>query len=152
MNEVNVKAFMKVIRYAETGYEDDRAYYVLYGGGTFSDTSAHPLPLAEQKEGPDHKKHTPAGAYQITYRTWYDLHMSGIAQDFSKYTQDRCAIEIMKWCHVMNDLMKGDINKVLHNHMLRGQWSSLPGASQQQIDMDTAVRKFHQYVKEYSKK
>ena len=157
MNEVNVKAFLKVIRYAETKYEDDRAYYVMYGGKTFTDTSTHPLPTSKAKEirdqcNPHGKIHTPAGAYQITYDTWSELHNIGLAPDFSKYSQDRCAIHIMQDCHVMNDLMIGDIKKVLNNHNLRGRWSSLPGASQQQIDMDTAIRKFHQYVKEYSKK
>ena len=41
---VNVKAFLKLIRYAEHGNESDRVYYKLYGGKReFTDTSTHPL-------------------------------------------------------------------------------------------------------------
>ena len=64
---VNVKAFLKLIRYAEHKRDDDRVYYLLYGGQqTFTDTSTHP-DLAILAWG---KRSTAAGAYQIRKATW----------------------------------------------------------------------------------
>ena len=49
--EKNVRAFLRLIRYAETGKDDSSAYYVLYGGGTFKNNSAHPLRKAVTRLG-----------------------------------------------------------------------------------------------------
>jgi muramidase (phage lysozyme) len=153
MNEPNVKAFLKLIRYCEHGRrEDDRVYFTLYGGGTFTDASSHPLPESKAIRDRHGKPHSPAGAFQIIYKTWKGLKDQGYVSDFTPYSQDMCAIRIIQNCSAMNDLMKGNIGKVLHNHMIRGQWAALPGATQQKIGTDEALGKFHQYVKEYSKK
>jgi muramidase (phage lysozyme) len=41
-SEINLKAFLKLIRFAEHKRDDDGVYYIVYGGSTFTDTSKHP--------------------------------------------------------------------------------------------------------------
>jgi muramidase (phage lysozyme) len=76
----------------------------------------------------------------------------GVVNDFTPHSQDKAAIKIIEWCSAIEDIRRGEVKKAIHNSKLRRQWSSLPGASQQKIEMDEAVNKFNQYVKEYSKK
>ncbi len=147
---VNVKAFLKVIRYAETKCEDNRAYYRLYGGGTFTDTSEHPLPSSKAIVDKKGNRHSPAGAYQITHPTWEEAKDYGIAQDFAPTSQDRIAIHLIQSSGALSDVLKGDVEKAIPK--LRGRWSSLPGAKQQQITMEKARLLFSKYVQEYSKK
>jgi muramidase (phage lysozyme) len=64
--EVNVAAFLKPIRHAEHKSDDDRVYFLLYGGQqSFVDTSKHPN-KAITAWG---QTSTAAGAYQILYST-----------------------------------------------------------------------------------
>ncbi len=124
---VNVKAFLKLIRYAEHGSESDRLYYKVYGGKReFTDTSTHPL--EEPIEAWGHKS-TAAGAYQILNGTWYEANKRGIASDFSPMSQDKVAIWLIQTKGAMNSVIAGDIEKAIT--ALRGTWTSLPGGSQQ---------------------
>lgn len=87
MQEVHIKAFLKLIRYAEHKREDDGVYYLLYGGKqTFTDTSKHPNKI--KKWG---KESTVAGAYQILNETWEGAKKKGIANDFTPLSQDKIA-------------------------------------------------------------
>src|ERR1700690_83100 len=91
---VNVKAFLKLIRYAEHGSESDRVYYKLYGGKReFTDTSTHPLEEPIEAWG---RKSTAAGAYQILNGTWYEAHKRTVAPDFTPASQDRIAIWLIQ--------------------------------------------------------
>lgn len=150
MASPNVRAFLKLIRYAETKCEDDRAYYKLYGGGTFTDTNTHPLPKDKAPRDQRGKLHTPAGAYQIIYDTWVALKDIGVCIDFSPSSQDSCAVRLIQDCHALQMVYDGQIEKAIPK--LTRQWSSLPGGTQQQMDMKTALNKFKQYVKEYNKR
>ena len=82
---INVKAFLKLIRYAEHKREDDGVYYVLYGGQqTFTDTSTHPLEKPIIAWG---RPSTAAGAYQIRNPTWKGAKAAGVASDFTPTSQ-----------------------------------------------------------------
>jgi muramidase (phage lysozyme) len=151
LNEVDVKAFLKLIRYCEHHRrEDPGVYYVLYGGGHFTDISTHPLPKAKQIRDRYGEPHSPAGAYQIIFKTWKGLKERDIVHDFSPISQDKAAIQIIKDFSALEDVRHGDIQIAIPK--LRGQWSSFPGGSQEQIKMDEAVKVFNRFVMEYSKK
>lgn len=151
LNETNVKAFLKLIRYCEHHRrEDDGVYYVLYGGGHFTDTSTHPMPKGKEIRDSHHKRHTPSGAFQITYDTWERLKKQGVVNGFSPHEQDIAALYIIKEFHALENIRKGDIQTAISK--LRSQWAAFPGACQEQIEMDEAVNVFNRFVKEYSKK
>ena len=125
---VNVKAFLKLIRYAEHGNESDRVYYKLYGGKReFTDTSTHPLEEPIEAWG---RKSTAAGAYQILNGTWYEANKRGIASDFTPFSQDKIAIWLIQTKGAMQYVMSGNVEEVITR--MRGTWSSLPGGSRQQ--------------------
>ncbi len=68
--ELNIRAFLSVIRYAE-GYGDPLGYNSEFGGGTFSSYSEHPFKnkKAKTKWG---NTSTAAGAYQFLWWVWRD--------------------------------------------------------------------------------
>ena len=147
-NNVNVKAFLKLIRYAEHGSDSDRVYYKLYGGRKeFTDTSKHPL--EEPIEAWGHKS-TAAGAYQILYSTWKQAKNEGAATDFTPGSQDRVAIWIMQKSGAMRFVIDGKVEEAIAH--LRLQWTSLPGGPQQEITMAQAKELFSKYVAECTKR
>ncbi|MFC4160884.1 glycoside hydrolase family 24 protein [Chitinimonas lacunae] len=143
--EVNLKAFLKLIRYAEHKREDNEVYTIMYGGGTFKDTSTHPNTLV-RKWG---KSSTAAGAYQILYGSWAEAKKLGIVNDFSPDAQDRFAIWKLKTRGAYPFVLEGDVEKAVEK--LRKEWTSLPGASQSSFVMSDAKARFQRYVTEYSK-
>jgi muramidase (phage lysozyme) len=143
--EINVQAFLKLIRWCEHKREDDTVYFILFGGGRFTGTDAHPNIVVRDKLN---KPHTPAGAYQITYVTWAEAKQKGIVSDFTNASQDAVAIWLIKQKKALDDVQKGDLDAAIPK--LGGRWSSLPGASQSHVSMETAKEKFNKYVKEYS--
>jgi muramidase (phage lysozyme) len=147
-NDVNVKAFLKLIRYAEHTREDDAVYYLLYGGQrTFTDTSEHPLKEPITAWG---RKSTSAGAYQIIHGTWLQAKKQGVAQDFTPASQDRVALWLIRSNSALGYVLEGKVEEAITR--LRLQWSSLPGASQSKMQMAEAKRLFTKYVAEYTKK
>jgi len=145
--DVNVKAFLKLIRYAEHGSESDRVYYKLYGGKReFTDTSTHPLEEPIEAWG---SKSTAAGAYQILNGTWYEAKKRGIASDFTPFSQDKIAIWLLHTKGAMKHVTSGDVEKAIV--AVRGTWVSLPGGSRQQITMAEAKKRFEKYVTECNK-
>lgn len=145
-NDVNVKAFLKLIRYAEHYREDDSVYYILYGGQrTFTDTSKHPLDKPIPAWG---RQSTASGAYQIIYATWNQAKKESIASDFTPASQDRIAVWLIQRSGAMRYIIDGgDIEKAIP--YLRGQWASLPGASQSRMTMIQARQQFDKYAREY---
>ena len=147
-NDVNVKAFLKLIRYAEHGREDDGVYYVLYGGKqTFTDTSKHPLEKPITAWG---YSSTSAGAYQMLNRTWKFAKEQGVAQDFTPASQDKIAIWIIQTNGAMRHVLDGKVEDAIP--YLRRQWTSLPGGTQQRITMAQARELFNKYLAEQSKR
>lgn len=143
--EINVKAFLKLIRYAEHKREDDGVYFVIFGGGTFSDTSKHPNKLVTRWG----KTSTAAGAYQILNGGWEEAKKLGIIMDFTPASQDKFALWKLKTRGALPFVEAGDVEKAVAR--LRNEWTSMPGASQSDFKMADAKAKFQQYVGEYSK-
>lgn len=143
--EINIKAFLKLIRYAEHYREDDEVYYLLYGGKEkFTDTSQHPNKLIRAWG----RSSTAAGAYQILKATWDEAKKKGIVSDFTPASQDKIALWKIQTRGAMNFVKTGDVEKAVA--ALRNEWTSLPGASQSKMKMDEAKERFNKYVAEYS--
>jgi lysozyme len=145
--EINVKAFLKLIRYAVHKREDNIVYYLLYGGTqTFSDLSKHP----DRQIRAWGKESDAAGAYQILRSSYDDAVANGIIHDFMPSSQDEFAIWILRKRGVLELVKSGDIAHAVFQ--LRNEWVSLPGASQSKMTMQEAKERFERYVKEYSDK
>lgn len=144
--EINVAAFLKLIRFAEHKTDSDDVYYVLYGGRErFTDVSKHPNKLIKAWG----RQSTAAGAYQILYPTWKEAKDKGVVLDFSKASQDKLAMAKLSSRHALSFVQKGDIKNAIP--LLRNEWASLPGASQSDLSMDKAQKLFDGYVAELSK-
>lgn len=143
IREIRVKAFLKLIRYAEHKREDDGVYMIIFGGGGFTDMSKHPNKLVK-KWG---RKSTAAGAYQITKVTWDEAKHKGVANDFSRTSQDKIARWKFETKKAISHIEDGDIEQAIPH--LRTTWTSLPGAKEAAISMTEAKKRFETYIKEY---
>lgn len=142
-DDINVAAFLRLIRFAEHHIDSDEVYVALYGGQQrFTDTSRHP-DKAVTAWG---RTSTAAGAYQILYATWKEAKERGIVTDFSKASQDKLAIEKLRSRHALGYVQHGDIDRAIP--LLRNEWVLLPGGSQSKMTMDEARRLFSRYVDE----
>lgn len=144
--DINMAAFLRLIRYAEHHSDSDEVYFLLYGGQQrFTDTSKHP-DKAVTAWG---HTSTAAGAYQILYATWKEARERGIVTDFSKASQDKLAVEKLRSRHALAYVQQGDIDHAIP--LLRKEWTSLPGGSQSKMTMDEARMRFAHYVSEAGK-
>ncbi|MRR06240.1 MAG: hypothetical protein EG828_04750 [Deltaproteobacteria bacterium] len=142
---INVKAFLKLIRYAEHKREDDEVYYLLFGGKEkFTDTAAHP----DRKMKAWGTTSSAAGAYQILSNTWKGAKKEGIVSDFTPASQDKLARWKLTTRGALKFVEAGEVEKAVAK--LRNEWTSLPGASQSHMTMIEAKKRFQKYVKEYS--
>ena len=139
--EINVAAFLKLIRFAEHKTDSDDVYFLLYGGRQkFTDVSKHPNKAITAW---GHTS-TAAGAYQILYPTWKEAKDKGIVLDFSKASQDKLATAKLDSRHALAFVKKGDLKNAIP--LLRKEWTSLPGAAQSDMTMDKAQSLFDGYV------
>lgn len=145
IESVNVRAFLRLIRFAEHQTDDSRVYYTLYGGGSFIDTDKHPN-KAVKRWG---HTSTAAGAYQILYGTWLEAKQKGIVSDFSPAAQDKLAFTKLKTRGALSYVCAGDIENAIAK--LRQEWTSLPGASQSDFSMKAAKERYTTYVQQLSK-
>lgn len=145
--EINVAAFLKLIRFAEHKTDSDDVYFLLYGGRErFTDVSRHPnKPIVAWGH-----RSTAAGAYQILAPTWDEARKKGIVLDFSKASQDKLAVAKLASRHALPFVQKGDIKNAIP--LLRHEWTSLPGAAQSDMTMEKAQQLFDGYVAALSKK
>lgn len=139
---INVRAFLKLIRYAEHERDDDGVYMILYGGATFTGVAEHPN-KAVTKWG--HTSNA-AGAYQILYSTWAEAKKKGIVLDFSRASQDILAVKKLHSRGAYAFVVAGDVENAIPK--LRNEWTSLPGAKQSKMTMEAGKQRFAQYVKE----
>lgn len=125
--DLRVRAFLKVLREWETHEEpnDSKRYFMLYkainGSRRFTDTTTHPF----ESEGD--KSATPAGAYQIIFKTYKGntFPNSDIARGFSPFLQDRIAVRILEGRNALGFIRQGKIKEAVAK--LTTEWSSLPG-------------------------
>jgi muramidase (phage lysozyme) len=151
---INVKAFLKLLRYAENKpRDDDGVYYVLYGGKkTFTDTSVHPVKKRIDR-GEKPPENSPAGAYQIVYGSWVEANKkkaeSGVS-DFTPESQDNYAIWKLHSRKAYKYVEAGDIESAITKTTLPHEWSSLPGGVDQHLTMSEVKERFEKYRKEFS--
>ncbi|MCL2597162.1 MAG: glycoside hydrolase family 104 protein [Paludibacter sp.] len=147
--ELNLRAFLTLIRQAEAGGTKGRAevakplaYNIRYGNFTFDDYSKHPNILYS---GPGYSiPSTAAGAYQFIYKDWESLGF----KDFSPENQDKGALVLIKRQEEYNSRAKGIIIDIETGNVenaavkLHGTWPSLPGGSQEKIGLEDAKIQF----------
>jgi len=160
--EGNVQALLRVIRQAE-GTEPNRRgidpYTVVYGEAfELADMSRHPAdPALGEKRWrgerlPDRYCRgaglrppcysTAAGAYQLIWPTWHRMRERLRLPDFSAFSQDEAARELLEERGAVTLLSMGDIAGALR--CASKEWASLPysSAHQPRITMAAAIDLF----------
>jgi lysozyme len=134
-SSANIAAFLLMIRKAEgTGTPD--GYRMMAGGDLFEGFADHPRIRVAFKNartgelflGADGKPvyTTAAGAYQFTMRTWDDLAGKLGLPDFSPYSQDRGAVELLRERGALDAVESGDFDNAVSR--VASIWASLPGS------------------------
>lgn len=125
----NITAYLDTIAFSEgtdNGVQKtkDRGYDVIVGGTQFSSYLDHPrrsvyLPNLNISS-------TAAGRYQILAR-FYDAYKKQLSlPDFSPASQDKIALQLIKECKALDDVIAGRIPEALKK--CKSRWASLPGA------------------------
>lgn len=146
--EPNVAAFLRVIRFGESG-QSDTAYRMLYGGTLFDDLAAHPRRAIRSPWGWT----SAAGAYQIVAlvpgRTKMDtedwlVRTYGFT-DFAPEQQDARAVALIIRRKALPAIRAGKIAEAIH--LCRQEWASLPGSEHGQPTrkLDACLAVFRQY-------
>ena len=133
LSNQNVKAFLRLIRQGESN-QDDSAYTLLYGGGHFEGFADHPRKFFQL---PDGRRTSAAGAYQITATTWDALVKQFGFPNFEPATQDCAAVALVAGRKALADGVAGNIGEAIRK--CRPEWTSLPGASEQNQTYDKAI-------------
>lgn len=134
LNDQNVQAFLSMIGQDESHGD----YYILYGGGHFTDTSTHPNvkvpfynPNRAGPEGVPNDFSTAAGKYQINHPTWLLWSaVPGTPNDFTPESQDYLAVTGLQLIGALSDIIAGNFSAALDT--ASGTWASLPGSTAQQ--------------------
>jgi muramidase (phage lysozyme) len=140
----NVNAFLDgVIRPGESS-RDEKAYYMRWPGlgkpvAYFTSLDAHPRMFEPTTGG---RVSSAAGAFQITASTYDDFAPELGITDFSILSQRILAVAIIGAEGALADIIVGNIRAAIHK--LRGRWTSLPGAEENngRWDMDAALQSF----------
>ena len=145
----NVRAFLKLLRWAENYPNDgDFVYYRLYGGKSFTVTTTHPNKAIVAWGRPDPS--TAAGGYMFTYPTWKAAQVKGIVADFTPASQDKLAWWRIGQRHAQAAVCGGRATLEVAVRLLRLDWASLPGASQSQISVQAARNRYEGYLLEFA--
>lgn len=116
-----IRAMLDTIASAEGA-----GYNTLFGGGRFSDMSAHPNTPITKKLGGKDLTSTAAGRYQFLNRTWEGIAKQTGLPDFSAESQDLGAILLMRQRGMLGPLASGDVAGALTAG--NREWASLPGS------------------------
>lgn len=150
MNDSNVQAFLRVIRYAEgtSGPNGYRQIFATRGGPNLFDSwEDHPRVAKQFKVGSKTLWTSAAGAYQFmavsprpeplkptSVNTWDRLKAKLGLPDFSPASQDRAAVELISEAGALQDVLAGRFDQAISK--CRGIWASLPGATYGQPTKD----------------
>ena len=146
----NLKAFLKVIRYAE-GTDSQDGYQIQYTGTRFYNFNDHPRVARCGNIRGSSVCSTAAGAYQFLETTWDDVANITGAVDFSPASQDRGAIELIYRAGAMSDIESGNIARAIGK--LAPVWASFPrwagdldgSYSQSVVGMNELLQVFRYY-------
>ncbi|HMV15718.1 MAG TPA: glycoside hydrolase family 104 protein [Chitinophagales bacterium] len=136
----NVQAFLKMIRYAE-GTAGENGYRTLFGGKLFNDFSKHPnikVPFFNKLKGKTDYS-TAAGAYQFIRPTWLEVSTKLGLSDFSPASQDKAAVEKIRQRGGLDYVIAGEFDKAVDKVKL--EWASMPGAGYKQPEKKLAELK-----------
>lgn len=133
VNNKNVRAMFKVIRSGESNLTP-AAYSILCGGGQFSDFADHPRPVL-----PRPCTRGASGAFQITIATWDWVRGIMRLPDFTPESQELAALGLMAYRGALPAVLAG--NLPLAFERLRKEWTSLPGAAENQLLSATKAAK-----------
>ncbi len=147
---INLKAFLRMIRYAE-GTDSNDGYQIQYTGARFYDFADHPRVVKCGNIRGKSVCSSAAGAYQFLETTWDDVANSIGAADFSPASQDRGAIELIARAGAIRDIESGNISAAIAK--LANIWASLPrwqgdadgSYSQSVVSIDELVQAFRYY-------
>jgi lysozyme len=143
INTPNAPAFLKLLRWLENYPDDtDADYKRMFGGSSFSDFSKHP----NQQNTRWNKTSTAAGAYMILYNTWNDGVKKGIVADFTPASQDQLAWWLIGRRQALAAVCGGRNMLDVAFALLRPEWSSLPGASQNLVSVQAAKSRYETYL------
>ena len=147
--ELNMRAFMTVLRIAENGNTGEPLdYNAIYGGEKFTDYSDHPRKTVS-KWG---RKSDSAGAYQFLSSSWDMVKGQLNLQDFSPSSQDKAVIELINQQELGNPSSKGINAEVREGKIqdaiskLNYTWTSLPGGPQEQMKMPDAIKEYKKAI------
>jgi muramidase (phage lysozyme) len=136
----NLRAFLATIAWCEIGPAllaiSDNGYNVCVGSTPakpilFDSYAAHP------RKRSDAMNSDAAGRYQFMGRYWahYKRHLG--LPDFGKESQDKWAIQLIKECNAMQDVLAGNFATAVSK--CRSRWASFPGAGYGQPDKALAA-------------
>lgn len=129
----NLSAFLDMVAYSEIGAAllalSDDGYNVLVGSTPhkpllFHDYSQHPQ-IHNAAMNSD-----AAGRYQCMGRYWSHYKLQLRLPDFGPQAQDRWAVQLIKECHALDDVLTGHLAKAVAKCSSR--WASFPGAGYNQ--------------------
>jgi muramidase (phage lysozyme) len=125
----NLAAFLDMIAASEIGPKllsiTDDGYNVIVGS-----TPQAPILLVDYSTHP--QEHIPgmnsdaAGRYQFMGRYWSHYKLQLSLPDFGPESQDRWAVQLIKECRALDDILTGHFDKAVAKCSSR--WASLPGA------------------------
>lgn len=127
------RAFLDMLAWSEIGPEllaiSDRGYNVCVGSTParpilFSDYSTHPRIRCAALES------DAAGCYQIMGRLWEPYRVQLKLPDFGPASQDAIALQLIRECHALNYIERGEIIAAIT--LCKSRWASLPGAGYKQ--------------------
>jgi len=121
LENVNVKAFLAVIRAGETS-NDPGAYNELFGGEHFDSYADHPRKVVVRGE----YRSTAAGAYQVLAKTFDGVAKQYGFTDFSPATQDQIAVALIAGRHAIEAVITGNLDEAIR--LCCKEWASLPGS------------------------
>lgn len=124
----NIAAFLAAIRYAEGTSRKPDPYRVVFNYKvTLRNLSDHPYNTGEWKGATyNGKLTTAAGAYQITITTWRGLKSKLGLKDFSPASQDKAAIELIRYRGALDLVKSGQFAEAVIK--VNKEWASMPGA------------------------
>ena len=129
MNQ-NLRAFLDMIAWSEIGPAllavSDNGYNVCVGSTPenpilFTDYSHHPR-IHNAAMNSD-----AAGRYQFMGRYWPAYMLQLHLPDFGHDSQDRWAVQLIKECHALDDVLTGHLTVAVGK--VSSRWASLPGNS-----------------------
>lgn len=122
VNNPNVQAFLRVIRFAE-GTAGPNGYRTMFTGKLFDNGFAD-HPRVNNCAGT--LCSTAAGAYQFLAKTWDEVAFRLQLPDFSPESQDIAAVELIRRRGALNDVIAGNFESAIQK--VNKEWASMPGS------------------------